>query len=69
MRKSIIFLSLLLLSCTAYVIIINRNSATTTMRQKILKAFYPLLTGITKLTGKNSKAHLADIRVEPPVQF
>ena len=69
MRKSIIFLSLLLLSCTAYVIIINRNSATTTMRQKILKAFYPLLTGITKLTGKNSKAHLADTRVEPPVPF
>lgn len=39
------------------------------MRQKILKAFYPLLTGITKLTGKNSKAHLSDTRVHPPVSF
>ena len=39
------------------------------MRQKILKAFYPLLTGITKLTGKNSKAHLSDTRVQPPVSF
>jgi glutathione peroxidase len=37
------------------------------MRQKILKAFYPLLTGITKLTGKNSKVHLAETIVQPPV--
>jgi glutathione peroxidase len=39
------------------------------MRQKILKAFYPLLTGITKLTGKNSKVHLAETAVQPPVPF
>jgi glutathione peroxidase len=67
MRKSIIILSLLVLSFTSYVIIINRNSTDTSMRQKILKAFYPLLTGITKLTGKNSKAHLAETIVQPPV--
>ena len=69
MRKSVIFLSLLLLSFTSYVIIINRNSTDTSMRQKILKAFYPLLTGITKLTGKNSKVHLAETSVQPPVPF
>jgi glutathione peroxidase len=39
------------------------------MRQKILKAFYPLLTGITKLTGKNSKVHLSDTSVQAPVPF
>jgi glutathione peroxidase len=69
MRKSILILSILLLSVTTYVIIINRNSTDTSMRQKILKAFYPLLTGITKLTGKNSKAHLAETSVQPPVPF
>jgi glutathione peroxidase len=69
MRKTIIFLTLALLSFSTYVIIINRNSTETSMRQKILKAFYPLLTGITKLTGKNSKSHLADIRVQAPVPF
>jgi glutathione peroxidase len=67
MRKSILFLLLLMLSFTTYVIIINRNSTDTSMRQKILKAFYPLLTGITKLTGKNSKVHLAENTVQPPV--
>ena len=69
MRKTIIILTLLFLSFSAYVIIINRNSTETSMRQKILKAFYPLLTGITKLTGKNSKAHLSDARIQPPVSF
>ena len=69
MRKSIIMLTLILLSFSTYVIIINRNSTETSMRQKILKAFYPLLTGITKLTGKNSKAHLSDNRIQPPVSF
>jgi glutathione peroxidase len=69
MRKPIISLSLLLLSFVTYAIIINRNSADTTMRQKILKAIYPILTGITNLTGKNSKSHLANARVEPPVSF
>jgi glutathione peroxidase len=39
------------------------------MRQKILKAFYPLLTGITNLTGKNSKVHLSDASVQPLVPF
>jgi glutathione peroxidase len=69
MRKSILILSLLALSFTSYVIIINRNSTNTNMRQKILKAFYPILTGITKLTGKNSKVHLAQTSVKPPVPF
>jgi len=69
MRKTIIILTLILLSFSAYVIIINRNSTETSMRQKILKAFYPLLTGITKLTGTNSKAHLSETRVQPPVSF
>ena len=69
MRKSIIFLALLVLSFTSYVIIINRNSTDTDMRQKILKAVYPLLTGITRLTGKNSKSHLSSENVQPPVSF
>lgn len=69
MRKSIIILTLLVLSFTSYVIIINRNSTDTSMRQKILKAFYPLLTGITKLTGKNNKVHLAQTSVQPPMSF
>ena len=69
MRKSIIFLALLVLSFTAYVIIINRNSTDTDMRQKILKAVYPLLTSITRLTGTNSKSHLSAERVQPPVSL
>lgn len=69
MRKLILVLLMLLLSFSAYVIIINRNSGEITMRQKILKAVYPLLTGITRLTGKNSKVHLAPGSVKPPVSF
>lgn len=39
------------------------------MRQKILKAVYPLLTRITRLTGTNSKVHMAPGSVKPPVSF
>ncbi|MGL6268543.1 MAG: glutathione peroxidase [Chitinophagaceae bacterium] len=69
MRKTIILLTLIVFSFSAYVIIVNRNSTDISMRQKILKAFYPLLTGITKLTGKNSNVHLPETGIQPPVSF
>ena len=39
-----------------------------TPRQKILKAFYPALMWITKITGTNT-ANLKNESIQPPVSF
>jgi glutathione peroxidase len=53
LKKLILVLSLLAISFTTYVAIINRNSANMTVRQKILKAVYPILMAFS---GKKNKA-------------
>jgi glutathione peroxidase len=45
----------------------NRNSVDMTIRQKILKTIYPMLTGLTRLAGANSKSHKPPFAMEPPV--
>jgi glutathione peroxidase len=54
MKKFIIGMAIMALLATLYVIYVNRNSMEMTARQKILKAFYPVLSGINKLFGANS---------------
>ena len=51
-----------------YTVYVNRNSTTMTPRQKILKAFYPALMWITKITGTNT-ANLKNESIQPPVSF
>ena len=53
-RVSIVLL-LLAVSFFVYVQIANRNSKNMTVRQKILRAVYPLWVGVAKIAGKNAK--------------
>ncbi len=68
LKKLILVLLLLSISFTAYVAIINRNSKNMTMRQKILKAIYPVFTWLAKAGGKN-KEELSNETVQPVVPF
>ena len=44
---------------SAYVWAVNRNAMDMTTRQKVLRAFYPVFTGIQRLTGAQAKAYAA----------
>jgi glutathione peroxidase len=50
----LIVLSALVLSSVFYFSFVNRNSRSMTGKQKIMKAIYPMITGVTRLFGKNS---------------
>jgi glutathione peroxidase len=58
---------ILIAAFAVYVEIANRKTKNMTYRQKVLKAVYPVLMWITKLTGKNSKELAGD--KQPPVSF
>lgn len=53
-KVALILISLLIVSALSYFIIINRNSRAMTGKQKVMKAIYPLITGVTRLFGKNN---------------
>ncbi|MEO5893340.1 MAG: glutathione peroxidase [Ferruginibacter sp.] len=63
-KKVLIFLAIVVMSFAIYVIIVNRNSKDMTARQKILKAIYPAMMWLTKVTGTNTKA-LSNASNEP----
>ena len=66
LRKTFLILLLFFIAATSYVLIVNRDSQQMTTRQKILKAFYPVLTWVSGLTGKNASTSAA---VQAPVSF
>jgi glutathione peroxidase len=68
LKKVILVLFLLIVSFAAYVMIINRNSKNMTIRQKILKAVYPVLTLLSKASGKNV-TELSNEKIIPAVSF
>ena len=68
LRKLFLVLPLLLISFWGYIEIINRNSKTMTIRQKILKAVYPLFTFWSKSTGRNV-TELSNNSAKPVVPF
>jgi glutathione peroxidase len=53
----------------AYFETANSNSISMTGRQKLLKSVYPLVMGIGKLFGANSKVLANSAGVQPPVSF
>ena len=59
---------MLILVFTGWVMIVNRNSVNMTGRQKVLKAVYPAMMWITKITGVNNKV-LSSEKKAPPVSF
>lgn len=66
LRKTFLFLLLLLLAVAGYVFIVNRDSPHMTIRQKILKAFYPVLIWANGLSGKST---ITSAGVKAPVSF
>lgn len=59
---------MLLIAIIGFVIIVNRNSKDMTIRQRVLKAIYPLVMQIDKLKG-NQKVKKSDANIVPPVSF
>lgn len=57
----------LLVSAFTYYTIVNRNSKDMSVKQKILKAVYPVFTSVTRLFGKNSEVLLNTEHIRPAV--
>jgi glutathione peroxidase len=64
-KRTLLGLGILFVLLTAYVFYVNRNSKDMTIRQKLLKAFYPVLMWAK---GKKS-TRLQNEAVQPPVSF
>ena len=64
-----IVLLLLVIAFWGYVEIVNRNSKDMSLRQKILKAVYPVLTGISRLKGKGTTILKNENSSAPPASF
>lgn len=69
LKSYIIVLSVLALCFYIYAEVVTRNSKHMTGRQKILKAFYPVLMGFNRLLGKNEKMKMNKNLSNPPVSF
>jgi len=67
LKKLILVFLLLFITSWGYVEIINWNSKNMTVRQKILKAIYPVLTWLGNAKGKNSE--LSNDTIKPVVPF
>lgn len=67
MKRFFILLLILPALLLVWIMIDNRKSVDMTIRQKILKTIYPMLTGLTRLAGANSKSHKPPFAMEPPV--
>lgn len=53
--KIVLIITLVIvISSVTYFFYVNRDSKAMTGKQKVLKAIYPLITGVTRLFGKNS---------------
>src|SRR6188508_3167135 len=60
MKKLLKVILLVAVTLTAYVAYVNRNAIDMTARQKILKAFYPVFSGINKIFGLNNAVLVND---------
>ena len=69
LKKILVVLSVLVLIFWAYVEIVNHNSRQMTSKQKILKAIYPLVTGMSKLFGKNNRVISNEKNMNSKVSF
>jgi glutathione peroxidase len=67
-KKLLLIVFMLLVAFSGYVIIVNRNSENMNIRQKILKAVYPVLMQVNKLMG-NQKSKNSDAHIIPSIPF
>ncbi len=66
LKRLAIVLVVIIAVFAVYVEIVNRNSKNMSYRQKVLKAIYPALMWITKVTGKNTKK-IENTQIKAPV--
>ena len=71
LKRFLFVIVLIAVGLSAYIKIINKNTNDMTVRQKALKAFYPVLMGFTKLKGSNSTIikNEKNIAPQPPNQW
>ena len=69
LKQAGIVLLLVSLALCLYVEIANIHSRKMTVKQKILKAFYPALMGMGKLFGKKSAMQTNSSMIKPAVSF
>jgi glutathione peroxidase len=55
LKRLLIVVVSILIAFVIYVGVANRNSRNMTYRQKVMKAVYPALMWVNKITGKKSK--------------
>ncbi len=67
-KNIFIVIAMFVLVFWGYVMIVNRNSANMTARQKILKAVYPMFLWLNKTNNKNNTV-LTNNKTIPPVSF
>ncbi|MFI5188640.1 MAG: glutathione peroxidase [Chitinophagales bacterium] len=65
--RFLIVVTIAVITFWGYVEIVNLNSGHMTVRQKFLKAVYPVFTGFNKLFGKDSKI-LSNIKNVQPIE-
>jgi glutathione peroxidase len=68
LKRFVIVIGLLIIAFAVYVAIVNRNSKNMTYRQKVLKAVYPALMWLTKITGSKTKTLSAENK-KPAISF
>ena len=68
LKRLILVLILILAVCWGYVEIVNLHSRDMTVRQKLLKAIYPVFTWLSR-SGDRNKDELATKAVKPLVSF
>ena len=68
LKKAFIVLAMIVLVFWGYVLIVNTHSTNMTGRQEIIKAMYPALVWINKVTNKNVDIITHEKKM-PPVSF
>jgi glutathione peroxidase len=69
LKRFIIVLLIVIVAFVGYVAIVNRNSKSMSYRQKVLKAVYPALMWVNKITGGRSKMMSNNKQVTPPLSI
>lgn len=69
LRKFLLVITLFFVAFFSYVEIVTMNQKNMTYRQKLLKAFYPVLMFFSKTTGKNGKTMNNTNGITPPASI
>lgn len=65
LRRLVIVILLLAASFWIYVELVNRNAKDMTVKQKVLKAIYPMFSGLNRLFGNNTQIVKNNSNIQP----